>query len=163
MDQDRDDSMEDMLGLIPPSISVARQQHATLHLGKGTNYGALLENDQNLFDGIVNSDAIKNTNSISHHLVSSTSKPELPMLPLKRTLPSLYWTDKDPAGPSSSKRFQRDNGDESVLRTDGNSSIATLLSQLPQTPPLHQQTMLGSLGDGIFRPPFQLSGMNWYS
>ena len=67
-------------------------------------------------------------------------------------------------GPSSSKRFQGGiNGDEIVVRTDGNSSVATLLGELPQTPQLHQQTMLGSMADGIFRPPYQISSMNWYS
>ncbi|KAF2314295.1 hypothetical protein GH714_025141 [Hevea brasiliensis] len=108
---------------------------------------------------MLSNDAFNNTNS---QFASSTSRPaELSMLPLKRTLPSVYWNDDDTAGPSSSKRFQGDNGDGSVVRTDGNSSIASLLSQLPQTPPLHQQTMLGSMGDEIFRPPYQLSGLNW--
>ncbi|XP_021679077.1 NAC transcription factor 56 isoform X2 [Hevea brasiliensis] len=129
MDHDKDDSVEDMLGSIPPSISVGTQQNTKLQL-----------------------------------LASSTSRPaELSMLPLKRTHPSLYWSDDDAGGPPSSKRFQGDNGDGSVVRTDGNGSIASLLSQLPQTPPLHQQTMLGSMGDGIFRPPYQLSNLNWYS
>lgn len=161
MDHDKDDSMEDMLGSIPPSISIGTQQNTKLQLLTGTNYGALVENEQNLFDGMLSNDGISNTNSLSH-LASSTARPaELSMLPLKRTLPSLYWNDEDEDGPSSSKRFHGDNGDG--VRTDGNSSMAPLLSQLPQTPPLHQQTMLGSIGDGIFRPPYQLSGLNWYS
>ncbi|KAG8637119.1 hypothetical protein MANES_15G084700v8 [Manihot esculenta] len=161
MDHDKDDYVEDMLGSIPHSISVGLQQNAKLQLLKGTNYGALVENEQNLFDGMLSNDAMNNTNSISQ-FASSTSRPaELSMLPLKRTLPSLYWNDDDDlAGPSSSKRLQGDSGDGSVVRTDGNSSIASLLSQLPQTPPLHQQTMLGSTGDGIFRPSYQLSGLN---
>ncbi|KAH0986723.1 hypothetical protein GBA52_013900 [Prunus armeniaca] len=48
---------------------------------------------------------------------------------------------------------------------NNSTSIANLFSlQLPQTPPLHQQhAMLGSLGDGLFRTPYQLPGMNWIS
>ncbi|KAF2285978.1 hypothetical protein GH714_009311 [Hevea brasiliensis] len=163
MDHDKDDSVEDMLGSIPPSISVGTQQNTKLQLVNGPNYEALVENEQNFFNAMLSNDGINNTNFFSQ-LASSTSRPaELSMLPLKRTHPSLYWSDDDAGGPPSSKRFQGDNGDGSVVRTDGNGSIASLLSQLPQTPPLHQQTMLGSMGDGIFRPPYQLSNLNWYS
>ena len=157
--------MDDILGSIRPSILVGNHQNGTLHLAKGTNYETLLDNDHNLFEGIISSnDGIRSSSSMSH-VASSVSKPDhLPMLPLKRTLPSLYWTDEDMAVPSSSKRFQGDiNGDESVVGNDGNSSIVTLLSQLPQTSQLHQHTMLGSMGNGIFRPPYQIPGMNWYS
>ena len=165
IDHDKDDYMDDILGSIPPSILVGNHQNGTLHLAKGTNYETLLDNDHNLFEGIISSnDGIRSSSSMSH-VASSVSKPDhLPMLPLKRTLPSLYWTDEDMAVPSSSKRFQGDiNGDESVVGNDGNSSIVTLLSQLPQTSQLHQHTMLGSMGNGIFRPPYQIPGMNWYS
>ncbi|CAK7327578.1 unnamed protein product, partial [Dovyalis caffra] len=165
VDHDKDDSMDDMLGSIPPSLSVGGHQNGTVHLTKGTNYGALLDNEQNLFEGIIGNNGTRSSSSSMSHMASSVSKLDLPMLPLKRTLSSLYWTDEDMVGPSSSKRFQGDiiNGDESVVRTDGDSSIATLLCQLPQTPQLHQQTMLGSVGDGIFRPSYQIPGMNWYS
>ncbi|KAH8518551.1 hypothetical protein H0E87_000415 [Populus deltoides] len=165
MDHDKDDSMDDVLGSIPPSISVGSHQNGTLHLAKGTNFGALLDNDQNLFEGIISSsDGIRSSSSSLSHMASSLSKRDLLMLPSKRTLPSLYWTGEDMVGPSSSKRFQGGiNGDEIVVRTDGNSSVATLLGELPQTPQLHQQTMLGSMADGIFRPPYQIPSMNWYS
>ncbi|KAJ6417230.1 hypothetical protein OIU84_003026 [Salix udensis] len=153
IDHDRDDSMDDMLGSIPPSILVGSHQNGTNHPAKGTNYGTLLDKDHNLFEGIIssNDDIFRSSSSMSR-VASPVSKPDhLHMLPLKRTLPSLYWTDEHMAFPSSSKRFQGDiNGDESVVRTDGNSSIVTLLSQLPQTSQLHQQTMLGSMGDGMF-------------
>ena len=166
MDHDKDDSMDDVLGSIPPSISVGSHQNGILHLAKGTNFGALLENDQNLFEGIIgSSDGIRSSSSSISHMASPViSKPDLPMLPPKRTLPSLYWTGENMAGSSSSKRFQGGiNGDEIAVSTDGNSSVSTLLGQLPQTPQLHQQTMLGSMGDGVFRPPYQISNMNWYS
>ena len=164
MDHDKDDSMDDMLGLVPGSISIGQQQGLKLQFPRVGNYSALLENEHNLFDGMISSDG-----TISQ-LASSSSKPDQlslatsNALPLKRTLPSLYWNDDDDAdagGPSITKRFQPENSDGSIGRTaDGNSSIATLLSQLPQTPSLHQ---LGSLGDGVFRQPFQLPGMNWYA
>ncbi|GKV42497.1 hypothetical protein SLEP1_g49893 [Rubroshorea leprosula] len=167
MDHDRDDFMDEMLGSIPPSITVANQRDAKLGLqSKGTNFGTWLENDHNLFEGMLSSDGV-NSASMSHQLASSSSKREhLPIVPtLKRTPPSLYWANEDAAGASTSKRFHEDHSiDGRIERTEGNGSIATLLSQLPQTPQFHQQqTLLGSVGDGIFRPPYQLPGMNWYS
>ncbi|XP_065862139.1 NAC transcription factor 56 [Euphorbia lathyris] len=155
-DHDKDDSIEDMFGSIPPSFSVGGSRHNIPKLQ--------LLNEPSLFE-LLNSDGLSNTNSISQLASSSCSRPtELSMLPLKRTLPSLYWNEEMEAAAaatagtsSSSKRFQPDNGDG---RSDGNGSIVSLLSQMPQTPPLHQQTMFG---DGIFRQPYQLSGLNWYS
>ncbi|GAV91201.1 NAM domain-containing protein [Cephalotus follicularis] len=153
IDHDKDDPVDDMLGSIPPSLTVGQHQNnARLHVAastKGTNYDALLENEQNFFDGMMSS-----------HMVSSSSKADISMLPIKRTLPSLYWTDEDA---SPSKRFPGESNHGSMERTEGNGSMATLLSQLPQTPSLHQQAMLGSMQDGIFRPPYQLSGMNWFA
>ena len=159
MNHDKDDSMDDVLGSIPPSILVGSHQNGTNHPAKGTNYGTLLDKDHNLFEGM-----IRSSSSMSH-MASSVSKPDHPhMLPLKRTLPSLYWAGEDMVGSSSSKRFQGGiNGDEIAVSTDGNSSVSTLLGQLPQTPQLHQQTMLGSMGDGVFRPSYQITNMNWYS
>ncbi|KAH7544185.1 hypothetical protein JRO89_XS15G0123600 [Xanthoceras sorbifolium] len=170
IDHDKNDPMDDMLGLIPPSMMVSSQQiNPKLNLStKGmsmTSYGALLENEQNLFEGMISHDhhAISNGGSISL-ATTSGSKPQLTMDSLKRTLPSMNWTDEDTAGPALSKRFHGESNDGSIdQRTDASGSIATLLSQLPQTPPLHQQALLGSLGDGIFRQPYQLQGMNWYT
>ncbi|GLT83379.1 hypothetical protein SLE2022_016720 [Rubroshorea leprosula] len=165
MDHERDDSMDEMVGPTLPSISIGTQQNAKLGFqSKGTGYGTLLENEPNLFEGMLNNDGITN-GSVSHHLASSSSKPDaLPMAQsLKRTLPSLYWTNGDSGRVSTSKRFHGDSNDGRIERTEGNGSIATLFSQLPQTSPFQQQTLLGSLGDGIFRPPYQLPGLNWYS
>ncbi|KAJ7981706.1 NAC domain protein [Quillaja saponaria] len=178
LDQDRDDSMDDMIGGILPSINVAHQLNDRMLLPKTvTTYGGiLLESDQNMLDGIMNNDGI-NTSVISSQLAAKTD--QLPTIPAtaitstsnslsqKRTLSSLYWNDEDMAGTSLNKRLNLDNGDGSVVRTDENgttaSSIATLLSQLPQTPSLQQQTMLGSMGDGLLRQQYQLSGLNWYT
>lgn len=174
MDHEREESMDDVIGTIPPSVAVG-QQHVKLQLQKTTtSYGPLLDNYQNLFGEIVSSDGINSASTMSQ-LASSSSKPELYLdpvlatsndLPLKRTLPSLYWNkDQDAAGSSSSKRLHFDDSDESVARTDGNAStsISTLLSHLPQTPSFHPQVMLGSIGDSLFRAPSQLQGLNWYA
>ncbi|PON46485.1 NAC domain containing protein [Parasponia andersonii] len=121
-------------------------------------------------------------------LVSSTStsastNPNLvppSVVAMKRSLinPGLYWSNNDDdddeaavAAGTSSKRLQLDHDSctatTATTMAEGNhsNSIANLLSQLPaQTPSLHQQTVLGALGgDGLFRGPYQLPGMNWYS
>ncbi|XVE50342.1 hypothetical protein DITRI_Ditri01bG0154700 [Diplodiscus trichospermus] len=158
LDHDKDDSMDDRLGPVAPSISISSQNNAKFQFPtKGTSFGALLENqlqEHSLFEGTLGSEG----------LGCSSSKPDLSMVnPLKRTLQSLYWTQEDTASPSTSKRFHGESNDGSMEKTDGNGSIATLLGQLPQTPPLQQQTMLGSIGDGIFRPPYQIPGLTWYS
>ena len=169
MDHDKEDSMDDMLGPILPSISVGC--NGKLHLPtKSIGYGSLLDNDQNLFEGMISNDGINNGTAMSQ-LESSSSKAELSGLSAKRTLPSLYWADEEPGGgPSTSKKFHGDindggiNGREEV--DNGNGSVVTLLSQLqPQNnTSLHpSQSMLGFMADGIFRPPFQLPGLNWYS
>ncbi|XP_027127641.1 NAC transcription factor 56 [Coffea arabica] len=172
MDHDRDD-LNDMMPSIPPSLppsmSMSSQQKI---LGlKASNFGALLENEQSAFEvpGMLSSEG----NSMSQLTSSGAAKSQLPLvgsasnhvIPAKRALPALYWNDEgNPISPSN-KRFLADSSDGNIGRTnnDENSSIATLLSQLPQTTSLHQQAMLGSLGDGVFRQPYQVTGMNWYS
>lgn len=185
--------MDDILGsvpLLPPSISsIGRSQHNGKFqfptTTKGTSsFGTLLEiQEHNLFDGMIGSEG----NNITQLGCNSSSKPDLDLTsmvnPLKRTLPSsLYWQTTDEvdtsgarAGPSISKTIchgdhHRNDDEISIVdKTDhGNGSIATLFSQLPQTPNSilqQQQTMLGSIGDGVFRPPpyQQLSGLNWYT
>lgn len=118
---------------------------------------SMIENGENLLEGILsNTDGTK----LDYPTVQSDN------CNLKRVLPSLYWNDPSP---SLSKRLQvniinNDEG-ESIGRTDnnGNNCIASLLSQLPQTSPLHHQTMLGFPGEGVFRQPYQLPGLNWHS
>ncbi|KAK8648465.1 hypothetical protein V6N13_129217 [Hibiscus sabdariffa] len=171
LDHDKDDSLDDMLGTIPLSMSIGSHHNAKFQFStKGASFGTLLEaQEHSLFDGMLGSTDGINNGSISHQLGCSSSKGDLSMgSPLKRTLSSLYWTEDETVGPSTSKRFHGDSNDGgSMEKTDGNGSIATLLSQLPPTPPMQQQqqqqAMLGAIGDGIFRPPYQLSGLNWYS
>lgn len=159
MDSDGVDhhTMNGMLASIPPSFSLA------------TSHQALLENHEHnlMFDTRMNSnDTDTNTN---------TNNPNF--LPMKRSLPGLFWNEDGggTTGNSSTtytKRFLTEsNSDVSVMATrnteENNGSIASLLSQLPQTQQMQQQqqqqTTLGSLEDGGFRQPYQLPGMNWYS
>ncbi|MBA0699541.1 hypothetical protein Goari_001168 [Gossypium aridum] len=162
---EKDEAMDDMGGPGPTSMSIGSLQFQT----KGTSCGTFLENhEHNLFDGMLGSDGMNNNGSMSHLGCCSSSKPDLSMVnPLKRsTVPSLYWTDEDTASPSTSKTFHGDHSNNGSLEkpdTNGSISIATLLSQLPQTPHLQQQTMVGSMEDGIFRPSYQLPGLNWYT
>ncbi|KAA8526857.1 hypothetical protein F0562_008914 [Nyssa sinensis] len=164
MDHDTDDSMNDMLASIPYALQ-AGQHNPKLPGLQASNYGALLENDHNLFDGMISNDDI-NSESISQ-LARSSSKPQLPLVAatlnsqsLKRTIPSPYWNDEGTVSSSLTKRFHADNSDNigSVARTDDqNDSIATLLGQLPQTTSLHQQTYQQS------SLAYQLPGINWYA
>ncbi|KAI3457492.1 hypothetical protein Pfo_014155 [Paulownia fortunei] len=167
MDQERDDT-NDMIGSIQPTISMPVGQQKLQGL-KASNYGSLLENDLNLYEGMMS-----NNDSMNSHLGSSRSKapPQFPLmaadpnlLPSKRTLPGLYWNEEGNTNFPPTKRFLAENCDGSIGRTDETTnSIATILSQLPQTPSLQQQAILGTLGDGVFRQqPYQVSGMNWYS
>ncbi|KAF3442117.1 hypothetical protein FNV43_RR16033 [Rhamnella rubrinervis] len=178
LDHEREDSMDDMMGPnMPPPMSMGLLTHHQNAASKLLQF----PNDQNCVEGMLNNDS-----NMCHQFVSSSSSksPELSgvvaaasgnnamsntlFAPLKRVLPGLFWNDDDDdeAGPSPSKRLQLDNGMTSSADGNGSNSIATLLSQLPQTstPSLHQQSLLGSLGDGLFRAPtYSLPGMNWYS
>lgn len=165
MDHDQRDDMSDhpMMPSIPPSMSPLSSVGTPhkLHEIKTSNYGNFLDyNETNMFDGIMNHDG-----SISHDLTSSMSRQQLSLngFPAtKRTLPALFPNEEGNASPST-KRFLGDNGERSIGESgEDTSSIASLLSQLPQTTSLHQQAMLGSLAD-VRQPPLQLAGLNWYS
>lgn len=156
IDHERDDlNIEMMMGsssinpsCIPNSLSMPNIFGQTkLPQLKSSNFGTTLlhENDQNLYEG-------------GSHFST------------KRPLANLYWNDQDGGASNdnsqSTKRFLSENIEDGTLnmnaRTDEqNGSIVSLLSQLPQTSSLHQQQVLGSLSDGVFRQPY--SGMNWYS
>ncbi|KAI3769248.1 hypothetical protein L6452_00349 [Arctium lappa] len=167
---DHQHNISGMLASMPPSISLTAGTHQTIirttttagHVGYNNT---MLENHEHnlMFDARLNSnDTDINTN---------TNNPNL--LPVKRTLPTLFWNEEpgNTGNNSSStytKRFlSENNSDVSVMATrtteENSGSIASLLSQLPQTPQMQQQAMLGSLEDGVFRQPYQLPAMNWYS
>ncbi|XP_038996319.1 NAC transcription factor 56-like [Hibiscus syriacus] len=153
LDHHKDDYMDNMVGPVSTSISIGSLQFQT----NATSFGTLLANhEHNRFDGMLGSDGMN----------CSSSKPDLSMFnPLKRSIPSVYWTDDETASPSTGKRFHGDNSnDGSLEKPDTNGLIASLLNHLPQTPSSQQQqTMMGSIEDGIFRPSYQLSGLNWYT
>ncbi|KAL5081692.1 hypothetical protein RYX36_010113 [Vicia faba] len=172
VEHDREDSMEDMIGGVHPSINVGQMNAATRfhHFSKisSSSYNnTLLETDQNLLEGMMmNNNNIGGSNSKGGELsfVPSMTTSSNANSPSKRTLSSLYnWNDHEDVAAqvgtsSSNKRFNL----ESVVRNDhqeNGTSFASLLNNLPQTSSLHQQqqqqTMLGSI-------PYQIQGMNWY-
>ncbi|KAK7405208.1 hypothetical protein VNO78_06407 [Psophocarpus tetragonolobus] len=164
VDHERDDSMDDMIGEVPPSINVGHM-NARFHLSKmSTSYSAaLLENDRNTLEGVViGNGTVNGITTTARSAISSSTSQFAPNLnnssASKRTLSSLYWNDDD----NDDKQFGLDsNGNVSVVRTEenNNGSFATLLNHLPQTPSLPQ---IGSLGDGLLRTPYQIQGSNWY-
>lgn len=178
MEHDREDSMDDMIGGVHPSINVGQMNAATRfhHFSKmspSSYNNTLLENDQNLLEGMMmNNNLGGGSNSKGGgggelSFVPTMTTSSNANSPSKRTLSSLYnWNDHDDVAAqvgtsSSNKRFNL----ESVVRNDHQengtvaNSFASLLNNLPQTPSLHQQqqqqTMLGSI-------PYQIQGMNWY-
>ncbi|KAG5546304.1 hypothetical protein RHGRI_018469 [Rhododendron griersonianum] len=149
-------SMGDVLSRIPPSSIPLSQQNPKLQ-------AIMLENDRNLFEEMIANNQGININSTGYNIsqLGTTSNSNKPHIPL-RSLPSLFWSDDNGGGHEAvaAKRFREDGNEGAgcIAKADENASIATLLSslnQLPQNPVLHQQTMMGSLGDGVFR--------SWYS
>lgn len=149
-------SMGDVLSRIPPSSIPLSQQNPKLQ-------AIMLENDRNLFEEMIANNEGININNTGYNIsqlgtTSNTNKPQIPL----RSLPSLFWSDDNGGGHEAvaAKRFREDGNEGAgcIAKADENASIATLLSslnQLPQNPVLHQQTMMGSLGNGVFR--------SWYS
>lgn len=90
---------------------------------------------------------------------------------------SLYYDDPmGSVGSSSGRRFHHQQSDQttgSTTGTDGNSSsFVSMLSNLPQgitstssgVPfSMGSPLLVGNIGDGVLRPPFQLSGGTWNS
>ncbi|BAT89431.1 hypothetical protein LR48_Vigan08g034200 [Vigna angularis] len=139
MEQERDDSMDDMIGEVPSSMNVGHM-NARFHLSKMcTSYsGALLENDRNTLEGVVIGNGVNGMSTTT----TSAMPSQFGTSASKRTLSTLYnWNDD-----SDEKHFNLDtNGNVSVVRTEENNaspgSFATLLNQLPQ---------------------YQIQGTNWY-
>ncbi|KAI3673715.1 hypothetical protein L6452_39843 [Arctium lappa] len=155
-----------MLASIPPSISLGVTRPTS-------GFNAMLENhhhDQNnvVFDAMLTSSSNDNNNVN----ITTTSN----LLPIKRSFHgNLFWNEEGNNNNNNSspytKRFLAESNIEgggvmAARTTDENGgSIASLLNQLPQMQQHHQQSMLGSIGDGVYRQqqPYQLPGMNWYS
>ncbi|KAL5575489.1 hypothetical protein UlMin_018510 [Ulmus minor] len=154
MERERDESMEAAMLIQSQAISMAAGSHQNIQklttTLKPTNYSALLENDESFFDGLLSSggEGMQNGSTISY--LAAAKRPSPP------SSTSQFWNE------ASNKRFHGD------LNSGGenNSSFASMLDQMPQSnaPPLiHQHALLGSLGDGVLRPQFQLPSMNWQS
>ncbi|KAL3647065.1 hypothetical protein CASFOL_008033 [Castilleja foliolosa] len=131
---------------------------------KPSGYGSFIENEHVFYDNSINSRLC--TSSVSR------VPPQFPFLAGfdpndlqlsgKRTLPNLYWNEDENANTNcpTTKRFLAENCEPS------NSSIVNMLSLVPQTDAtLQQQSTLenNNIGDGVFRQPYQFSGMNWYT
>lgn len=161
--------MDDILESIPPpSLVVGGPQGLRFHgLPRpitATSYSPVFDNDQTIESMIAN----------NGHGTGCLST--MPNLPLKRTLPSLYWDDKDMAAETSlgKRSFGMDLGNDSAMEraTEGNNSgsISSLLCQIPaaaaaaaNTSMQPQSAGLGSIGENVLRPPYQLPGLNWYA
>jgi hypothetical protein len=159
MEQDKEDSMEAMIPMMQTSSILAGQNLKPLPSKTAANYGSLLENDENYFEGILTAECLQNSSSISHQLASSSSKHTLAV---KRTLPSPFWNESMGSS-SSGKRFHGDLNSGSTGMDESNNSFVSLLNQLPQGTQFHPNALLGSLGDGVLRQHFQLPSMNWNS
>lgn len=147
VERDRDDPPDEIL----PSIAHNKKPNGS----KQTSYCELLEND-NFFEGILSGEGMQ-TSSISQLGSSSSSKHE------KRVVqPVPYWNEAGAIRSLLGKRFHSDH-DGGPASTDENSSFVSLLNQIPPNGPYHPNALMGTIGEGIFRQPFQLPNMNWNS
>lgn len=128
-----------------------------------TNGTMFMENNETFFQGLL-SDSMNNNNSSGlSQLASSSSKPNANMGPpnVTRTLQPPYWSQE--GCESSERRFELNNGDGSSQ----NNSVVSLLNQMPVqqqvSSPFNHQALLGSLGEGVYRHQYQVSGINWSS
>ncbi|PSS24663.1 NAC transcription factor [Actinidia chinensis var. chinensis] len=140
MEREKEDFMENHQMLLSTSI-IDGNSNQRLAASKACTFGALLEHEDNLFEGI------RQNSSISH-LAPPSKKTDLPMVSslshgpvMKLNSPVQYWSE---LGSDGSKGFQ---GDQMV----GNgSSFVSLLNQVPpETAPFHPTT------------PYHLPNMNW--
>ncbi|KAK6917509.1 NAC domain [Dillenia turbinata] len=141
-ENEREDSMED---------------HMVASSSRGANCEAILGNDEKFFEGgLTNNECMHNNSSIA----ASTSS----RLSMKRALPSYSnWNNTNES--LMGKIFHADQtSDLHVFNNGNNGSFVSLLNQLPpDTSSVHQNPLLGSIGDGDFRQSFQLPNMNWNS
>ncbi|OMO76498.1 putative transcription factor [Corchorus capsularis] len=168
-------SMEDHMAATPPTSSTHHNPKPPTSKSTSYNYGSLLENEDNYFEGILTGESMQNSSS---QQIDSSPKQNLSMalaaasttvttVPVKRGAPPpQYWNHHEPnsssIGSQSGKRFQGDlNSTSSTGGIDETSSFVSLLNQLPQNAPFYPGTFVGSLGDS--RQQFILPSMNWNS
>ncbi|XP_068639852.1 NAC transcription factor 25-like [Aristolochia californica] len=158
-----DDCMDQMIAASLPRIG----GEGLSQLMQKPSYGPVLDGDENFFQGLLASDEgihTASTSQIGGSSSSTVSKSELSpvphagRLPLKRALASPHWQSESGFQTPSGKRLNT-SSDTSV--GGGTNSFTTLLSQVPQPAAPFHHTLLGNTGDGIFRQPYQLSGINW--
>ncbi|KAK4744126.1 hypothetical protein SAY87_010438 [Trapa incisa] len=166
VDLDKDESsMDEILeSMPPPSLAVGGSHGLRLHGFTrpitAATYSPMFDTDQAAFESMM----VSNGNG-------TESLGAMPNLSLKRTLPSLYWDDKDMATETSlGKRSFIDLGCDSAVErpAEGNNSgsISSLLGQIPAAAnaSLQQPAGLGSIGENVLRQqPYQLPGLNWYA
>jgi len=123
-----------------------------------TSYGPLgVENDDNLFDGILGVDH----QSMQHDVSDSQQVSSKGNFPMKRELSSQYFWN-DTGSSSSSRRFHCDLNYAGSSTVEEDNSFVSLLSHLSQnTTSFHPNALLGPIGNGVLRQQFQLPSMNW--
>ncbi|XP_021740524.1 NAC transcription factor 25-like [Chenopodium quinoa] len=157
MDHERDDLIEEM---------IKQQKLMRTICSKNTPSSGLLmdhtNNDQNIYE------FSKLGPSASRHDLYGMQGDD------NNNREHLYWDDPmGSLGSSSGRRFHHPQSDQTTgsTGTDGNSSsFVSMLSQLPQgintsgVPfSMGSPLLVGNIGDGVLRPPFQLSGGTWNS
>ncbi|KAK9030017.1 hypothetical protein V6N11_031455 [Hibiscus sabdariffa] len=161
LELDEDDSEDDMLGTVPPSASIDSQHNGEFQLPTdGSSFGALHDTQgDSLFDARTESDGLNNGLLLNQLLTEGSSFEAFHDGQEDSVFDAVMGSDGINNGfISNHKRFRGNSND------GGNLENATLPSQLPPSPPLQQeqqqQAMLGSMGDGILGPPYQLPGSN---
>ncbi|CAL5409795.1 unnamed protein product [Camellia sinensis] len=159
---------EDHMLVSNSTILDGHNSNPKLAASRPSNYGALLEHEENFFQGILNNGVGMQNSEISQ-LASPNTKPDVSMAstspPMKRTVPTQYWNN-EPA----LKRFhgdQHENTSTGVLEGNNGSSFVSLLNHqlVPQSGgggSFQPNTLdVGSLGDGVLSQHFHLPSMNW--
>ncbi|KAK4803890.1 hypothetical protein SAY86_003707 [Trapa natans] len=168
VDHDKDESsMDEILeSMPPPPLAVGGPQGLRFHgLPRpitSTSYCPIFDTDQATFESMMGSNG-NGTGCLG----------AIQSLPLKQTLPSLYWYDKDMATETSlGKRpfmdLSCDSAVERLPEGDNSGSISCLLCQIPAAAntSLQQQAQpegLGSIRGNVLRQLYQLQGLNWYT
>ena len=157
MEQNKELSSESTMVPMMSTLSMANNnttQNSKAGTSTSASYGPLgLENDDNLFDGILGVDHSMQQDVSDSHQVSSKG-----IYPVKRALSSQFWNDTGSS--SSSRRFHCDlNAGSNTVEEDN--SFVSMLSQLPQNTGFHPNALLGPVSNDVLRQQFQLPSMNW--
>lgn len=175
--EEAEDSFDEM---VTPQLQLNPIRHPALLQRAPTNFMALLDNDGNFFEGLLTTTdkeghVASSTNPMNNYDQLENAGPSL--LP-KCSLASPFWTEAGTiAALLPPKQFHGCStgnigvNHSSSSNSNGGHPVATttvLSQQIPHREPYPRQTtILGSVGDAtssaLFRPPCQLSGVNWGS